>query len=312
MSEEELFNSLEGRKVGVTLPKAELGGVDYFANSLIDDLEEKGFEVVEIEFPSKSYPILEDTLNTARDLKNRVKEIEKDIDCLILTDYNHCLGFNPKRINPEIFLTVHHLTFPGNPFQRIIHRINIRRLKQADHIIAASESTSQKLKREYGLSSIIYDQGVKDLPEGELPAEVEKPFILYVGNHRPRKNIPLMLETFEKVAKNDDEVSLVLAGNHRGAGEAKEIIEEKNLEGRVVITGKVSEEELGALYRKADLYLHTATEEGYSRTIREAKKKGTNVVAVENSINRSILQEEEMRPPESDKIAEAVVRRLKK
>jgi glycosyltransferase involved in cell wall biosynthesis len=307
----DLIEQLKGDRVAVTLPKADLGGVDYYAKGLIEELKEKGFEVVEIEFPNTYSGLLSDTINSTYHLRKKILSKQKEVDTVILSDYSHGIGFNPKNVSPKVFTTVHHLHEPNNLLQRTIHSLSIKRLKQTDQIISASEHTKKKLKEEFDLNSIEYNQGVKNFPEGQLPDSVEKPYILYVGNHRPRKNIPLLLETFEKIVEENNEIKLVLAGNHRGAEKTRKIIEEKNLNKRVIITGRVSEEELGRLYRDAELYVHTADKEGYSRTVREAKKKETEVVAVQNPLMDGIIGGENTFPANSEKLSEAILEVIK-
>jgi len=302
----DLIDEIEGKNIAVTMPKAGLGGVDYYTKGLIENLEEERFNVTKIEFPEAYSRLLSGTINSSYFLAKEIKSAAKNNDSIILSDYSHAMGFSPIKIDAKVFTTVHHIHDPSNLLQKAVHRVTIRRLKQTDQMISASEHTQKALEDQFGLDSIVYDQGVKDFPEGELPEGVEKPYILYVGNHRPRKNIPLIIETFAKVAEENEEITLVLAGNHRGSEEAERIIEEKGLENRVKITGRVSEEELGALYRDAELYFHTASKEGYSRTVREARKKETPIIAVQNPLMDKIIGKENTYPPKAEKLADAI------
>lgn len=97
---------------------------------------------------------------------------------------------------------------------------------------------------------------------------VERPFVLYVGNAKPHKNLPRLFEAFARVRTRHD-VRLVLVGDH----------EPHDPTSGVVTAGRVDETELAALYRDAAALVIPSLYEGFGLPALEALAMGTPVVA---------------------------------
>src|SRR5262249_38811906 len=99
-----------------------------------------------------------------------------------------------------------------------------RAVRSADRIIAVSRCTRDDLERLVGADPGKIDVVLEAADPTFAPVEsaerlkaarrrlgVERPFVLFVGNFEPRKNIAGLLEAFAKVRKESD-VQLVLVG----------------------------------------------------------------------------------------------------
>ncbi len=119
--------------------------------------------------------------------------------------------------------------------------------------------------------------------EGEKAAIREKyalfrPFILYVGNIEPRKNLSRLLEAFGRL--NPPGIDLVLVG--RRAWDWREALGEsgnRGARGKVRTLGYVSEQDLSALYQSARAFVYPSLMEGFGLPVLEAMASGTPVLA---------------------------------
>lgn len=96
----------------------------------------------------------------------------------------------------------------------------------------------------------------------------KKPFILYVGNIKPHKNIQRLIEAFLKIP--DSSLELVLAGS---------LFSKIKIPPRVILLENLSDEEISFLYRQAKLLIQPSLYEGFGLTPLEAMSYGCPVVS---------------------------------
>ncbi len=107
---------------------------------------------------------------------------------------------------------------------------------------------------------------------------LRRPFLLYVGNIEPRKNLSRLLQAFRLL--NPPEIDLVLAG--RRAWLCEEILTEAahpQNAGKVHLLDYVCEKDLPALYQSALAFVYPSLMEGFGLPVLEAMASGTPVVA---------------------------------
>jgi len=108
--------------------------------------------------------------------------------------------------------------------------------------------------------------------------ELVKPYLLYVGNFYPHKNLQRLISAFEDLVLKDNlDYQLVLVGGERGS------------RGNVLFTGPINDEELDLLYRHAALYALPSLYEGFGLTALEAMARGLAVVSSDVSCLPEIL-----------------------
>lgn len=107
-----------------------------------------------------------------------------------------------------------------------------------------------------------------------------KPYILYVGNVKPHKNLKNLIAAFD-IIKNEISHDLVIVGKKEGFITGDESMISKALErqkDRVVFTGKVSFEDLKIYYQNASLFVFPSLYEGFGLPPLEAMASGVPVI----------------------------------
>lgn len=170
-------------------------------------------------------------------------------------------------------------------------------VERARHVLADSLSTKRDLQALWKVPeekiTVLYS-GVNErfrpvTDTAELRAVRERyvaadtPFILAVGTVQPRKNYPLLIRAFRRVAEQFPH-SLVIAGG-RGwlSEELPAEIERQGLTGRVRLAGFVDDADLPALYSAADLLAFPSLYEGFGLPLLEAMACGTPVISSDAS-----------------------------
>ncbi len=132
----------------------------------------------------------------------------------------------------------------------------------------------------------------RPVPSGEEVYQrhaVRRPYVLYVGNFLPHKNLLRLVQAFaglaEAVRRN---CSLVLAGDyadrrHTILGEARRL----GIREKVVLTGVVADADLPALYAGCEAFVMPSLDEGFGLPAVEAMACGAPVIVS----NRASLPE---------------------
>ena len=103
------------------------------------------------------------------------------------------------------------------------------------------------------------------------------PYLLYVGNAYPHKNLERLIRAFEIMDKEGNGFKLVLVGwdEYFYPRLKKSVLETK----RIVFAGFVSDEELAKFYNNASLYVFPSLCEGFGLPPLEAMARGIPVVS---------------------------------
>jgi glycosyltransferase involved in cell wall biosynthesis len=197
-------------------------------------------------------------------------------------------------------VTIHDLIFLRHPeyykfFDRKIYEWKFRKtLKETEYIIAISECTKRDIL-EFGdfdpdkifviyqscnprFGQEIHEQEMQDvINRYKLPSR----FILCVGTIEERKNLMLAAKSLKLIP---DDIHLVAVG--RQTKYAKKVIAEANRLGvsnRLHLLSGVTDNELNAIYKKAEVFVYPSRYEGFGIPIIEAIFSGLPVVACSGS-----------------------------
>jgi glycosyltransferase involved in cell wall biosynthesis len=181
-----------------------------------------------------------------------------------------------------------HATLPKRAYATTMLR---RAVRLAARIVAVSEATRRELaafdRRSDGKTSVI-PNGVDGRFRPDIPAEerarirrvhrLECPYLLFLGNDKPHKNIEGLLDAFTGIAGTGEGVRLVLAGGStERAGLRQAQIAARGLSAHVLDLGIVPDEDVPALLAEARALVLPSLAEGFGLPVLEAQAVGTPV-----------------------------------
>jgi glycosyltransferase involved in cell wall biosynthesis len=220
-------------------------------------------------------------------------------------------------------LTIHDLVFESEQpyhdaaFRRTISRRVRRALERADHVIAVSERTKQSLLARHRLAAeqvTVIPLGCDHLDHVSPAADRGRetaPYFLCVGTLEPRKNLMRVLRAFELVAAGGCPHRLVIAGG-RGwmMHEFDDAIRASPQRARVELRGAVTDAELVALYRGAELLVYPSLQEGFGLPVAEALRLGVPVITSAETPMADLFHDATLvvSPVEIEEIAQAMRR----
>ena len=193
--------------------------------------------------------------------------------------------YAPLAVPVPYVITIHdliHVRLPqyAKPKARWYFRVVVRRVaRAARRVITDDERTAQDLVDAYGLDR----ERIAVIPLGAQPAPVEpirreRPYVIYVGNRRPHKDIPTLVAGWESAAAQQP-LDLVLTG------EPDPILQARPDSGRqIVFLGNLEHGELMRWVAGAQALVHASLREGFGLPLLEALQVETPVVASETAV----------------------------
>lgn len=189
---------------------------------------------------------------------------------------------------------------------RLYTDVMARSVRKARRVIAPSESAKADIARVLGIPI----ERIAAIPEaadpGLVPAAdnsarrlvmerwgVQGPYLFNIGGFDRRKNLPLLIEAFASAVPSiPGNAQLVVSGaphtgNERVFPPLEPVIRQHGLETRVILTGRVTNEERRRLYQAAHVYITPSMYEGFGLTPLEAMACGVPAVVA----NRTSLPE---------------------
>jgi glycosyltransferase involved in cell wall biosynthesis len=157
--------------------------------------------------------------------------------------------------------------------------------RAARHLLTVSQFSKQELMQHWKIPAdkitVTYD-GLDACytPSGSEPTREDPPYILYVGNLHPRKNIVRLLDAYVQVCKSGKfPHRLKIVGQATWmAGDVFAAVRESEFADRVEFTGYLSYEKLTSLYQNAAVCVYPSLYEGFGLPVLEAMACGCPVV----------------------------------
>ena len=187
-------------------------------------------------------------------------------------------------------LTIHdliHLRFPQffkskvGPYYRTVVRSACAR---AARVITDDPRTIEDLRRLLGVDP----EKIRVVPLGvgeafsapAAPYRGERPYLLYVGNHRTHKNLATLFDAWSALPERF-EVDLYVTGSDDFSGELERRATPAR---RIRAVGDLSAEALVSYYRGARALVHPALCEGFGLPMLEAMASGAPVIASDEAV----------------------------
>jgi glycosyltransferase involved in cell wall biosynthesis len=204
----------------------------------------------------------------------------------------------PRRCPVPAVVTVHDLTALLLPET---HRLKVRlsifpflaaSLEQAARVVAISEATAADLRFHFPACAPrlrVVPNGVDSAMRPAPPAEVAKiraelgcpdGYLLYAGTLEPRKNLPLLLDAWEALARDEPATPPLLLAGDRGWRNARLLARVEALRPLGLRhLGHLDRDALVRLFQGARLFVYPSLYEGFGLPPLEAMACGVPVVA---------------------------------
>ncbi len=202
-------------------------------------------------------------------------------------------------------LTVHDMTSFSHPHchialrrSRLYRRVVLDSLRRADVVVVPSQATRQAILEflpdlqpdrirvtVLGIGEEFRLCDPVSVREVVARLKLPQPYILYVGTLEPRKNLPVLVESYRRLVEAGAiKEHLVLAGKLGWGYEALlEQIRVPDLRGRVHLVGYVDQKDLPAVYAGARLFVYPSLHEGFGFPPLEAMACGVPVISTRSS-----------------------------
>jgi glycosyltransferase involved in cell wall biosynthesis len=141
---------------------------------------------------------------------------------------------------------------------------------------------------------------------------LDRPTILYLGTLEPRKNLPILLRAFDRIAEASG-AELVLGGAEGWlTGDLHQTLESLRWRDRVRLTGFIPETDLSAWLSVADCFAFPSRYEGFGLPPLEAMACGTPVVSSTSSSLPEVLGDDALLidPDDVEGLGDALARVL--
>jgi len=232
-------------------------------------------------------------------------------------DLMHFPHFNVPILNTKKFVvTIHDLILTKfstrrattlNPifyfFKNVFYKLIIySAIKRAKKIIAVSNFTKSDIIKQFraeeekikviyeGVANDLKIYKLKDDKEVKLRYNITTPYLLYVGNAYPHKNLEGLVEVFAKIRKKYLQLNLILVGKEDYFySRLKKEIRRKGQAENIKFTGYVPDRDLAAIYKGALFYVFPSFYEGFGLPPLEAMEHGCPVLSSKETCLKEIL-----------------------
>lgn len=249
-------------------------------------------------------------------------------------DFMHFPHFNvPMFYRGPYIVTIHDLIITKHPKRRAstlgalpywakygAYRMVVSSaVRRAKKVVTVSQYSRKDIMEYYNLPSdrVIVTYEAADPPNAYTPAHdlshynIQKPYVMYVGNAHPHKNLELLISAFARFREKNPDYHLVLVGGHdyfykRLIQETKE----RGLDANVIFPGFVPDEDLGVLFEAATAYVFPSLSEGFGLPPLEAMQMNIPVISSNATCMPEVLGDaaEYFDPEEETEIIHALER----
>lgn len=180
-------------------------------------------------------------------------------------------------------------------------------VRRSRKIITVSEFTKKDILANYGVPEAkisVTCEAVDDFTEETRDKAIEmgknrdkilakygiiKPYILYVGNAYPHKNLDRLMAAFKMVLREEKDLHLALVGkDDYFYSRLRKAVEKRQIE-NIIFAGFVPDEDLKVVYSEALAFVFPSLYEGFGLPPLEAMNHGVPVVSSDHPCMKEIL-----------------------
>jgi len=186
---------------------------------------------------------------------------------------------------------------------RFWRRRMIHAAERATRIVTVSETSAAAVAEYFGPQvaerTVVTGSGISpfflEAPGDEEDAIVKRvvggsfPYVLTVGQGSPRKNHARALQAFAEAFGSDSPIHFVLVRRIKRPDRAFDrLLRDTPVRDRVIVVGRVNEQELRALYRSARAFFFPSIVEGFGLPIIEAMASDCPVVTTDHGATAEV------------------------
>ena len=275
-------------------------GVGAYQGNIIGGLDQEYDIVVPNDYedglPSNAHPIK--ISNFKRKLISLTKRF-LPINCFF-KGYDYLLtgGFCFKKTKKTIQYNIAHDFMPFTEpecytfKQRLFSKIEASSYKNADKIIAVSQTTKQVAHDLFGIpfSKLPVCTNITEFYIKNTPTD----YFLFIGDMRPNKNLlNLILGYYEYLNKYNGSEKLIIAGNKKFEFDnLQKLVNKLNISEKVLFPGYVSEEDKVKLFEGAKALAFLSDNEGFGIPLLEAGVNGIPSLCSDIPVFHEVVNEE--------------------
>lgn len=232
----------------------------------------------------------------------QIKDLGKLVDSLNVDVFHGPHYQIPPNMRTPSVVTIHDLTLLSHKEvhtfvkKQFFSRTIPHSIKNCESIITVSESTKDDLFSIFGTQENVYvaQLGVDTNRFNSTKAKGDKErlakrgisgdYIAFLGLLEPRKSIPTLVRSFAIIADEFPNLRLVLAGDK--GWDTKEIttaITESKVATRIVLPGRLADDEVAPFLRNALVFVYPSKYEGFGMPVLESMACGTPTITTNSS-----------------------------
>jgi len=204
---------------------------------------------------------------------------EHEVDLLHVPHYNAPIGYKK-----DVIVTIHdliHLIYPPSRFAYFYARTMMEAVcSRSKTIITDSEHTKKDLMDMLGVTDkkirVVYPAVSNEFfpRPASQKLQSEPPYLLYVGNIKPTKNIKTLINAFLEAKRKIKDLRLILVGKNFMKDYTKSLSDHSDIK----FIGEIAHNDLIELYCHAKLFVFPSLYEGFGLPPLEAMACGTPVL----------------------------------
>jgi len=235
----------------------------------------------------------------------------------------HFMHFNVPILTPTKFVaTIHDLILTKFPTLRAttlspafywvknwMYRLVIwLAVHRSEAVIAVSNFTKDDIEKQFSVKGdkvkMIYEgvtDAIKNVEKSKedfgdkkilLGYNIDKPYLLYVGNAYPHKNLEGLIRIFSKLGEKRPDLSLVLVGKmDYFYTQVKNFADQEKNKAKIIFPGYVPDEDLAVFFRQAEVYVFASLYEGFGLPPLEAMAQDCPVISSDKACMPEVLGE---------------------
>ena len=170
-------------------------------------------------------------------------------------------------------------------------------VKRVQTIFTPSEYVKQKVIRRFGARNVIVtpngvDHSLFHPSAKQTRIDLPRDYILFVGTLEPRKNLGRLLQAWNEIKDEFEEMWLMIVGVSGSVFKSIRVSHEME---RVRFLGYVDDETLAGLYANASLFVLPSQDEGFGLPALEAMASGTPVIVSDGGALPEVVGDAGMR-----------------